>query len=395
MRNMVRKRKAGEGEEEKESNDGKMGWDQMMEEAESLHGVRRDRKRYLGVRQRPSGRWVAEIKDTIQKIRVWLGTYDTAEEAARAYDEAACLLRGANTRTNFWPCSSPSSHSKPALPPKIVNVLLLRLKARGNSLTQTTTFPVNQQEQEAREQQNQVEHFFEMPVDISIVENTDTANSTADTMTISDHTSGCFESRYIAEDHRSTSTFEVDDNWSNVDASGQGEQEEVRGEEEIDTGLIDFQFDDALGSSSYHSPFDIAQEMMELMEQEHHGDEPPMIREIMKRWKHERKFSASLYAYNGVSECLRLTFRSGMPAEANGGYELPSNFGINSNNNEEEKNRDDTGGNVIEEVQEEVEIPERLTDKWSSSPSSSLSKEGGELSLWSWLDLPPVCFNNI
>ncbi|KAF4368505.1 hypothetical protein F8388_018629 [Cannabis sativa] len=58
-------------------------------------------KKFVGVRQRPSGRWVAEIKDTIQKIRMWLGTYETAEEAARAYDEAACLLRGSNTRTNF------------------------------------------------------------------------------------------------------------------------------------------------------------------------------------------------------------------------------------------------------------------------------------------------------
>ncbi|KAI3437071.1 AP2/ERF domain-containing protein [Psidium guajava] len=57
--------------------------------------------KYVGVRQRPSGRWVAEIKDTTQKIRMWLGTYETAEEAARAYDQAACLLRGSNTRTNF------------------------------------------------------------------------------------------------------------------------------------------------------------------------------------------------------------------------------------------------------------------------------------------------------
>ncbi|XP_071735519.1 ethylene-responsive transcription factor ERN1-like [Rutidosis leptorrhynchoides] len=57
--------------------------------------------KFIGVRQRPSGRWVAEIKDTTQKIRMWLGTFETAEEAARAYDEAACLLRGSNTRTNF------------------------------------------------------------------------------------------------------------------------------------------------------------------------------------------------------------------------------------------------------------------------------------------------------
>uniref|UniRef100_A0A803QA70 AP2/ERF domain-containing protein n=1 Tax=Cannabis sativa TaxID=3483 RepID=A0A803QA70_CANSA len=59
------------------------------------------KNKFVGVRQRPSGKWVAEIKDTTKKIRMWLGTFDTAEEAARAYDEAACLLRGSNTRTNF------------------------------------------------------------------------------------------------------------------------------------------------------------------------------------------------------------------------------------------------------------------------------------------------------
>ncbi|XP_035541695.1 ethylene-responsive transcription factor WIN1-like [Juglans regia] len=60
-------------------------------------------KRYLGVRQRPSGRWVAEIKDSSQKLRLWLGTFDSAEEAALAFDKAARLLRGRNAKTNF-PC---------------------------------------------------------------------------------------------------------------------------------------------------------------------------------------------------------------------------------------------------------------------------------------------------
>ncbi|KAK8489012.1 hypothetical protein V6N12_073117 [Hibiscus sabdariffa] len=58
-------------------------------------------RRYLGVRQRPSGRWVAEIKNSSQKLRLWLGTFDKAEEAALAYDNAARVLRGKNAKTNF------------------------------------------------------------------------------------------------------------------------------------------------------------------------------------------------------------------------------------------------------------------------------------------------------
>ncbi|KAJ6982637.1 hypothetical protein NC653_025674 [Populus alba x Populus x berolinensis] len=169
------------------------------------------------------------------------------------------------------------------IPLKIVNLLLLRLKARNNALIPTTAFPVNQEEQKTREvEENQFDHFFEMPGDFIIVENSDTANSTADALTASDHMSGCFESSYTTEDHRNTGAFDVDDNRSNVDGNGQSGQQERRGEEEIDTRLIDFQFDDALGSSCYHPPFDIAQEMMEPMEQEHNGDEPPMLGEIME-----------------------------------------------------------------------------------------------------------------
>ncbi|KAI9128390.1 hypothetical protein K1719_001383 [Acacia pycnantha] len=57
--------------------------------------------RYTGVRKRPWGRYVVEIRDPGKKTCVWLGIFDTAEEVARAYDATTKDFRGAKAKTNF------------------------------------------------------------------------------------------------------------------------------------------------------------------------------------------------------------------------------------------------------------------------------------------------------
>ncbi|KAE8699211.1 ERF112 protein [Hibiscus syriacus] len=235
--------------------------------------------KFVGVRQRPSGKWVAEIKDTTKNIRMWLGTFNTAEEAARAYDEAACLLRGSNTRTNF--VTQVSSDSPLAF--RIRNLLNRKKGAKEPSVLAsaptTSTTP-------------------SFSPSSSIITTTSSSSSSGS----SSNCGGGFS-------NENSSPIEIVQDTQLFDDAYKPDMSNCTRELESASSEPDFSYT----SESGFDRFLYTEENMNLPKNVVLSEETGSELTEFERMKVERQISASLYAMNGLQECLETLHD---PAEA-------------------------------------------------------------------------------
>ncbi|KAL9313201.1 hypothetical protein ACSQ67_018653 [Phaseolus vulgaris] len=103
-----------------------------------------EHKVYKGVRKRKWGKWVSEIRLPNSRERIWLGSYDSPEKAARAFDAALFCLRGRNANFNFpnTPCSMDTNvplAAPQSLTPHEIQEVAANVAGSSSSTTSTPT----------------------------------------------------------------------------------------------------------------------------------------------------------------------------------------------------------------------------------------------------------------
>ncbi|KAK1420660.1 hypothetical protein QVD17_22432 [Tagetes erecta] len=99
--------------------------------------------KYRGVRKRKWGKWVSEIRMPNSRERIWLGSYDSPEKAARAFDAATYCLRGHAARLNF-PDHPPNIPGATSLSSSEIQAVAARF---ANSVPDDAVVPMQQQEE--------------------------------------------------------------------------------------------------------------------------------------------------------------------------------------------------------------------------------------------------------
>jgi len=96
-------------------------------------------RQFKGIRMRKWGKWVSEIRMPHSTCRIWLGSYDTPERAARAYDFAAYCLRGSKAKLNF-PLSLPEIPCASALSPPQIQATAAKFATEELQLSSEAAF---------------------------------------------------------------------------------------------------------------------------------------------------------------------------------------------------------------------------------------------------------------
>ncbi|KAK9075763.1 hypothetical protein SSX86_004092 [Deinandra increscens subsp. villosa] len=117
----------------------------------------RDDAKYRGVRKRKWGKWVSEIRLPNSRERIWLGSYDSPEKAARAFDAALFCLRGNTANFNF-PDQPPNIPGGTELHPSQIQAVAARF---ANSYCQ---LPAPESSSSSSHPNDHVSNFMEMDV---------------------------------------------------------------------------------------------------------------------------------------------------------------------------------------------------------------------------------------